>query len=92
MNRVLFVFLLGCINASLARAQNISGEYTTEWQWDMKKKTNWVNQLRLDLNIPFGNGKNSFEAATLHVAKPTTPLLMIGKDSPISKPTICLHP
>ena len=40
MNRVLFVFLLGCINASLARAQNISGEYTTEWQWDMKKKTN----------------------------------------------------
>lgn len=69
MNRLLFVFLLGCINASLARAQNISGEYTTEWQWDMKKKTNWVNQLRLDLNIPFGNGKDSFEAATLHVAK-----------------------
>lgn len=69
MNRVLFIFLLGCINASLARAQNISGEYITEWQWNMNKKTNWVNQLRLDLSIPFGNGKDSFEAATLHVAK-----------------------
>ena len=67
MKRVLFIFLLGCINASLARAQNISGEYITEWQWNMNKKTNWVNQLRLDLSIPFGNGKDSFEAATLHV-------------------------
>lgn len=92
MKRVLFIFLLGCINASLARAQNISGEYITEWQWNMNKKTNWVNQLRLDLSIPFGNGKDSFEAATLHVERPTTPSLTIGRDSPISKPTICLQP
>ena len=69
MNRILFIFLLGCINASLVQAQNISGVYTTEWQWNMKKNTNWVNQLRLDMSFPFGNGKDSFEAATLHVAK-----------------------
>ena len=35
----------------------------------MNKKTNWVNQLRLDLSVPVFNGKGSFEAATLHLAK-----------------------
>lgn len=69
MNRILFIILLGSINICLARAQSISGVYTTEWQWNMKQKTNWVNQLRLDMSLPLGKGNNSIEAATLHVAK-----------------------
>lgn len=57
------------MNAYVVQAQNFSGEYTTEWQWDMNNKTNWLNLLRLNLSIPVGKGNDSFEAATLHVAK-----------------------
>ena len=35
----------------------------------MNKNTNLTNQLRLELSVPIGKGKDSFEAATLHVAK-----------------------
>lgn len=35
----------------------------------MNKNTNLINQLRLELSVPIGKGKDSFEAATLHVAK-----------------------
>lgn len=38
------LIILGCINSYLSYAQCFHGEYTTEWQWDMKKETNWVNQ------------------------------------------------
>lgn len=70
MNRILFIILLLCsINVCQSSAQSISGVYTTEWQWNMKQKTNWVNQLRLDMSLPLGKGNNSIEAATLHVAK-----------------------
>ena len=70
MNRILFIILLLCsINVCQSRAQSISGVYTTEWQWNMKQKTNWVNQLRLDMSLPLGKGNNSIEVATLHVAK-----------------------
>lgn len=70
MNRILLIILLLCsINICQSRAQSINGVYTTEWQWNMKQKTNWVNQLRLDMSLPLGKGNNSIEAATLHVAK-----------------------
>ena len=70
MNRILFIILLLCsINVCQSSAQSISGVYTTEWQWNMKQKTNWVNQLRLDMSLPLGKGNNSIEVATLHVAK-----------------------
>ncbi len=50
-----------------AQAQIFSGEYTTEFQWNFGEKTNWVNLLRLNLNVPLWNG-GEFEAATLHYA------------------------
>ena len=68
MKRFFFI-LLGCINICLAHAQTFNGQYISEWQWDMNRNTNLVNQLRLELSIPIGKGKDSFEAATLHVAK-----------------------
>lgn len=55
--------------ALFSSAQIFSGTYTTEWHWDMQKKTNWVNQLRLNLNIPLCDHKASIEASTLHMAK-----------------------
>ena len=60
---------MGCVSVCLSHAQCFSGVYTTEWQWDMNKKTNWVNQLRLDLSVPVFGGRGSIEAATLHLAK-----------------------
>lgn len=68
MKRI-FLIILGCVSICLSYAQCFSGTYIAEWQWDMNKKTNWVNQLRLDLSVPVFNGKGSFEAATLHLAK-----------------------
>ncbi len=57
-----------CVMPSLSFSQIVSGEYTTEWEWDMNNKTNWVNLLRLDFHYsPWRNG--SIEAATLHVAR-----------------------
>lgn len=53
----------------MLQAQELSGQYTTEWQWDMNKNTNWVNLLRLDLSVPLGSDRNTIEAATLHLAK-----------------------
>ena len=63
----LFVTCISCF--SLSHAQEFGGVYTTEWQWDMNKNTNWLNLLRLEMNLPLNNGKGAFEAATLHVAK-----------------------
>lgn len=60
---------MGCVSVCLSHAQCFSGVYMTEWQWDMNKKTNWVNQLRLDLSVPVFGGRGSIEAATLHLAK-----------------------
>ena len=41
--------ILSCLLPSLCSAQTFSGEYTAEWQWDMKRNTNWLNLLRLNL-------------------------------------------
>ena len=68
MKRIIFI-ILGCIHICLAHAQSFNGQYISEWQWDMNKNTNLINQLRLELSVPIGKGKDSFEAATLHVAK-----------------------
>lgn len=65
----IILMMLACLNAYALQAQIFSGEYTTEWQWNFNNKTNWLNQLRLNLSIPVGKGNDSFEAATLHVAK-----------------------
>lgn len=61
--------ILFSIAPCLSFAQEFSGELTSEWQWDMSKRTNWVNLLRLNMRLPLANGKGAFEAATLHVAK-----------------------
>lgn len=61
--------ILFSIAPCLSFAQEFSGELTSEWQWDMNKRTNWVNLLRLNMKLPLANGKGAFEAATLHVAK-----------------------
>lgn len=68
MKRIIALILFGIMNFSLSQAQTFSGTYTAEWQWDMNKNTNFVNLLRLELNVPLWNG-GTFEAATLHVAK-----------------------
>lgn len=68
MKRI-YLIILGCIATSMLQAQELSGQYTTEWQWDMNKNTNWVNQLRLDLSVPLGNDRNTIKAATLHLAQ-----------------------
>lgn len=68
MKRI-YLIILGCIATSMLQAQELSGQYTTEWQWDMNKNTNWVNLLRLDLSVPIGSDRNTIEAATLHLAK-----------------------
>ncbi|MCD8317713.1 MAG: porin [Paraprevotella sp.] len=53
---------------SLAFPKIFGGQYTTEWQWNMNNKTNWVNQLRLGMNYsPWKNGL--FQVATIHTAK-----------------------
>ena len=63
------LIILSCIQVFSSSAQIFHGEYTTEWQWDMNKKTNWVNLLRLNLNIPLCKDKGTLEATTIHVAK-----------------------
>ena len=68
MKRI-YLIILGCITAYQLQAQELSGQFISEWQWDMNKNVNWVNQLRLDLNVALGSEKNTLQAATLHVAK-----------------------
>lgn len=68
MKRI-YLIILGCITAYQLQAQELSGQFISEWQWDANKNTNWVNQLRLNLSVPLGSDKNSLEAATLHLAK-----------------------
>lgn len=63
------LLIIFSIAPCLSFAQEFSGELTSEWQWDMNKRTNWVNLLRLNMRLPLANGKGAFEAATLHVAK-----------------------
>ena len=61
--------LAGSIFALPCFSQCFSGSYTAEWQWNTNKKTNWLNLLRLDLNLPIKSGTDYLEAATLHMAK-----------------------
>lgn len=69
MKRIIALTLLfNIMNFSSSQAQKFSGVYTAEWQWDMNKNTNFVNLLRLELDVPLWKG-GTFEAATLHVAK-----------------------
>lgn len=68
MRRIIFI-IISCVNAGILQSQCLSGEYATELQWDMGKKANWVNLLRMDLSVPLFGGKGSVEAATIHVAK-----------------------
>ncbi len=65
---------LSCVIPSMAFSQIVSGEYTTEWEWNFGDKMNWVNLLRLDVQVsPWRNG--SFELATLHVARTSDPII-----------------
>lgn len=67
--KCILMIILSCACFCASSAQSFSGEYTTELQWDMKKETNWVNLLRLNLSVPLFDGKGSLEAATIHSAK-----------------------
>lgn len=67
--KCILMIILSCACFCASSAQSFSGEYTAEWQWDMKKETNWVNLLRLNLSVPLFDGKGSLEAATIHSAK-----------------------
>lgn len=87
MKRI-YLIILGCIATSMLQAQELSGQYTTEWQWDMNKNTNWVNQLRLDLSVPLGSDRNTRSTSP----RPAKASLVTGRDSPTSMPTTCWHP
>lgn len=50
------------------KSQNISGEYISEWQWNMRNKTKWCNLLRLGAEIPL-SADGVFKASTIHIAK-----------------------
>lgn len=63
------LIILSCLLPCLCSAQTFSGEYTAEWQWDLKRNTNWLNLLRLNLDVPVFDGKGTIEASTLHIAK-----------------------
>ncbi len=68
------LFTISCVIPSIAFSQIISGEYNTEWEWDMNNKVNWVNLLRFDVQYsPWKNG--SLELATLHVARTNDPII-----------------
>ena len=56
MKRIVILLGMFCLNQTYA--QVFRGQYISEWQWDMNKNTNLVNQLRLELSIPIGNGKD----------------------------------
>ncbi len=72
--KTVLLALTSCVIPSIAFPQIVSGEFNTEWQWDMNNKTNWVNLLRLEFQYsPWKNG--SFEAATLHVARTNDPII-----------------
>jgi hypothetical protein len=58
MKRIVILVLLGMFCLNQTHAQVFRGQYISEWQWDMNKNTNLVNQLRLELSIPIGNGKD----------------------------------
>lgn len=64
----LIVILLGCLHLAAVHAQEFGGQLISEWQWDMNQHTNWLNQVRLDLNLPLWHGRGAIEAATLHLA------------------------
>ena len=67
MKRILII--ISSFFPCLYAAQTFSGEYTAEWQWDMKRKTNWVNLLRLNMDIQLFDDKGTIEASILHIAK-----------------------
>lgn len=62
-------FIMLSVSSCLCMAQTFSGQYISEGQWNMNNKANWLNQLRLNLQLPIAHGKGAFEAATLHLAK-----------------------
>lgn len=62
------LFFISCALPCLGHAQTFGGGYTTEWQWNMGDKANWVNLLRLELTLPLWK-QGSLEAATIHIAK-----------------------
>ncbi len=68
-NNRLFI-LLGVAFAipAVSTAQSLESTYTTEWQWDMNNKTNWVNMLRFDFDCSlWKNG--TLEASSIHIAR-----------------------
>lgn len=68
MKRIIIIIFC-CLIPSLLFAKYFSGEYSSEWQWNLKQKTNWANLLRLNLNIPIKKTNGSFDAATIHTTK-----------------------
>ena len=49
-------------------AQTCGATYITEFQYDLKKRTNWCNLLRLDAYVPIAT-KGILEFASIHVYK-----------------------
>ena len=58
-------------------AQTCGATYITEFQYDLKKRTNWCNLLRLDAYVPIGT-KGILEFASIHVYKTRPERIMSG--------------
>ncbi len=68
MKNKIILFAISILIPYMCMAQIFSGEYIAEWQWNMDNRTNWVNLLRLNMQLPIGEN-GSLEASTIHVAK-----------------------
>ncbi len=65
MNRLICIILFGGIFIDSARTQTAGLTYVSEWQYDLKKRLNYVGLLRLEGELTLG--ALSLELATLHI-------------------------
>ena len=70
MKRILFFLTLSvaAMGSHRSAAQQLSAEYTTEWQTDFLRAANWVNLLRADFTLA-ASERFHFNLATISIAK-----------------------
>ena len=68
MKVIVILFCVMAVAVPRLGAQEFSAVYTTEVQYDFKKKMNWCNLLRLEGTIDVGK-YGTFDLATIHFYK-----------------------
>lgn len=60
--------------STASRKVSLSGNYMSEWQWDLNNHVNWANLLRLDFTFsPWKNGEIAL--STIHIAGTADPII-----------------